>query len=149
MSRLTTNLWNKEKNKTMNPLNRPVTQTTNLPPIIAAEPTARPPKAPPQSKPAETKPQPAQTQSARRTVRFELDVPRTRSVSVVGNFNNWKPGATQLTFLGGIKWFKDISLPPGRYEYRFVVDGKWTDDPKAKAYVPNPHGGRNAVVEVV
>lgn len=100
------------------------------------------------AKPAEGGLHPAQTEAARRTVRFELDVPKARSVSVAGSFNNWKPGATQLAFIGGIKWFRQISLAPGRYEYRFVVDGKWIDDPKAKRYAPNSHGGRNAVVEI-
>jgi len=28
------------------------------------------------------------------------------------------------------------------------VNGEWVDPPNAKAYVPNPYGGRNAVVEV-
>ena len=67
---------------------------------------------------------------------------------MVGTFNNWKPGATPLTHVGGGKWVREISLDPGRCEYRFVMDGPWIDDPKAKAYVPNPHGGRNAVLEI-
>lgn len=45
-------------------------------------------------------------------------------------------------------WLKELVLPPGRYEYRLVVDGQWTDDPSAKKFVPNPHGGRNGVIEV-
>jgi len=68
---------------------------------------------------------------------------------VAGTFNNWKVGAAPLNSLGGGKWAKELSLAPGRYEYRFVVDGQWIDDPKAKVYVSNPHGGRNAVLEVV
>lgn len=75
---------------------------------------------------------------------------------LVGTFNNWEHGATSLlpqgaTPLvpqGGTKWVREVFLAPGRYEYRFVVDGKWIDDPKATAFVPNPHGGRNAVVTV-
>lgn len=81
-------------------------------------------------------------------VRFELDIPEARRVSVTGTFNDWKPRATRLAFIGGTKWFKDLLLAPGRYEYRFVVNGEWVDPPNAKAYVPNPYGGRNAVVEV-
>jgi hypothetical protein len=44
---------------------------------------------------------------------------------VGGTFNNWNPTATPLLFVGGTEWSKELSLPPGRYEYRFVVDGKW------------------------
>ena len=132
----------------MNLPNRPTTQTTKPPTSTPPPFSGSPPKAAPQPKPAESKPQPAQTQAAQRTVRFEVDIPKARNISVAGNFNDWKPEATRLTFIGGTKWLKDLLLPPGRYEYRFVVDGKWVDPPHAKAYVPNPHGGRNAVVEV-
>jgi 1,4-alpha-glucan branching enzyme len=125
----------------MNEPNRPVMTTATT----AAQFTTSPPKATVQAKPAETKPQPLQN----RKVRFEVDIPKARSISVVGTFNDWTPGATPMVFIGGTRWFKDLFLVPGRYEYRFVVDGKWVDPPKAKAYVPNPHGGRNAVVEVV
>jgi hypothetical protein len=33
-------------------------------------------------------------------------------------------------------------LPSGRYEYRFVVDGQWTDDPAAGETVMNPYGDK-------
>ena len=42
-------------------------------------------------------------------------------------------------------WVKELSLPPGGYEYRFVVNGEWVDAPNAKETVSNPHGGVNAV----
>jgi len=70
------------------------------------------------------------------------------SASVVGTFNDWKPGATPLTCLGAGKWAREVPLAPGRYEYRFVVNDEWMDDPKAKAFVSNPHGGRNALLDV-
>lgn len=106
------------------------------------------PQVAPQAKASEARPQPAQAKVTGRTVQFELYAHQAGAVSVVGTFNDWKPGVTPLIARGGGKWAKELPLPPGRYEYRFVVDGKWMDDPKAKASVPNPHGGRNAVLEV-
>ncbi len=50
--------------------------------------------------------------------------------------------------VGDGKWIKRLVLPPGRYEYRFVVDGQWLDDPAAKETVPNPLRGVNAVLVV-
>jgi hypothetical protein len=47
----------------------------------------------------------------------------------------------------GSKWYRALKLSPGRYEYRFVVNGEWVDDHKAKEFVPNPHGGLNAVLD--
>jgi 1,4-alpha-glucan branching enzyme len=132
----------------MNLPNRPATQTKKSPTSTRPPFSGGPSKAGSQPKPAEGKPPSAQTQAAERAVRFELDIPEARNVSVVGTFNDWKPGVTRLTFIGGTRWFKDLLLSPGRYEYRFMVNGKWIEPPNAKAYVPNPHGGRNAVVEV-
>ena len=50
--------------------------------------------------------------------------------------------------LGDGRWLKELALPPGRYEYRFVVNGEWVDDPNAKEVAANPHGGVNAVLTV-
>ena len=86
--------------------------------------------------------------SSRRAVRFGLEIAGAKKVYVVGSFNQWHPEATPLRCVGGMKWYAYVSLDIGRYEYRFVVDGKWMDAPEAEAYVPNAQGGRNAVVEV-
>lgn len=50
---------------------------------------------------------------------------------------------------GGGRWLRDLFLPPGRYEYCFVVDGtRWVTDPRANESVPNPFGGSNSVVRI-
>ncbi len=77
-----------------------------------------------------------------------MEVAGARRVSVVGSFNQWNSEATPLRCIGGYKWFIYLPLPVGRYEYRFLVDGQPVEDPKAVAYVPSCHGGRNAVLEV-
>ena len=66
---------------------------------------------------------------------------------MAGSFNDWHPAATPMVRLDG-EWAKEMTLPPGRYEYRLVVDGQWIDDPAAKETVPNPFGGFNAVLIV-
>lgn len=132
----------------MNLPNRPAMQTAKTP--VSTQPpfSGNPPKAASKAKPAESKPRPPQTRTVPCAVRFEVDIPQARKVSVAGNFNGWDPADAPLVCIGSNKWFKDLYLAPGRYEYRFVVDGKWIDPPKTKAYVPNPYGSRNAVVEV-
>ena len=45
-------------------------------------------------------------------------------------------------------WETSLALPPGRYEYKFVVDGQWRPDPNAHENVFNAHGTLNSVVEV-
>ncbi len=42
----------------------------------------------------------------------------------------------------------DLLLKPGRYEYRYVVDGRWMEDPMAPAFTANPFGDLNSVMIV-
>jgi 5'-AMP-activated protein kinase regulatory beta subunit len=81
-------------------------------------------------------------------VSFEYFNPAAREVLVAGSFNDWQAGATPMSNQGGGKWATELLLKPGHYEYRFVVDGQWQDDPTAARFVPNPFGGSNCVVEV-
>ena len=50
-----------------------------------------------------------------------------------------------MAFDGKDTWHLELELTPGTYEYRFVVDGDWCDDPEAMLRVANPFGGENAV----
>jgi 1,4-alpha-glucan branching enzyme len=86
--------------------------------------------------------------SGSQQVRLEIIRSQAREVFVAGSFNDWQPTATPLKLVGEGKWVVEVSLPPGRYEYRFIADGEWVDDPNAKEFVPNPHGGANALLIV-
>jgi 1,4-alpha-glucan branching enzyme len=71
-----------------------------------------------------------------------------QSVQVAGSFNEWRPQATPMANLGAGEWAVNLSLKSGQYEYRFVVDGVWTDDPQAIERVANPYGGFNSILKV-
>ena len=81
-------------------------------------------------------------------VTFTYFNPAAREVLVGGSFNGWQPTATPMTKQRGGQWSTEVLLPPGHYEYRFVVDGQWQDDPMAARFVTNPFGGLNCVVEI-
>lgn len=83
-----------------------------------------------------------------RPVLLRLHHDGARSVSVAGSFNDWRPERTPLRRNSEGAWEADLRLEPGDYEYRFVVDGQWSDDPLARRRVPNPFGGTNAVLHV-
>ncbi len=85
---------------------------------------------------------------AKASVRIECFRPGAKSVSVAGTFNEWRPGATEMVPMGDGRWLKELVLPPGRYEYRLVVDDEWIADPLATETAPNPFGGVNSVVNV-
>ena len=74
--------------------------------------------------------------------------PEAKSVSVAGSFNDWKPTAGSLQDRWCDIWRVDLTLKPGRYEYRFVVDGKWADDTINPNRVQNPFGSYNSVLVV-
>ena len=38
-----------------------------------------------------------------------------------------------------------LKLEPGRYQYRFVIDGEWLNDPLNENVEPTPYGGHNSV----
>jgi 1,4-alpha-glucan branching enzyme len=64
-----------------------------------------------------------------RAVYFELAGAGARRVAIAGTFNEWRPGATPMVNMGHGRWRKVLVLPPGTYEYSFVVDGRWIADP--------------------
>jgi hypothetical protein len=72
--------------------------------------------------------------SGENQVLFVMPAPNAKSVAVLGTFNNWEP--TPLTENKDGIWTASLTLPPGRYEYAFVVDGRWWgQDPLADEYV--------------
>ena len=95
-----------------------------------------------------------QAESNVRLVHFEYSDPRgyvdphTGSVCIAGSFNTWHPSATPMESTGTGLWTADLSLPPGTYQYLFVVDGHWKPDPKCQELVENEFGGVNSVLRV-
>jgi 1,4-alpha-glucan branching enzyme len=81
-------------------------------------------------------------------VQFVLQQPEARSVTVAGSFNNWNPKQTPLHKDPVTGWKTTLSLPLGRYEYRFVVDGQWMSDPRATESAKNAFGTTNSVLFV-
>lgn len=50
--------------------------------------------------------------------------------------------------IGDGRWAKELMLPAGQHEYRFVVDGEWFTDPRAAETTPNSFGTTNAVLKI-
>jgi 1,4-alpha-glucan branching enzyme len=87
--------------------------------------------------------------SARKPVEFRLNLPGVKSATLAGSFNNWYLSRTPLAKDSNGSWKTTVYLAPGRYEYRFVIDGaQWFSDPGAKESVPNGFGSTNSVVVV-
>ncbi|HEY3114298.1 MAG TPA: isoamylase early set domain-containing protein [Gemmatimonadaceae bacterium] len=66
-------------------------------------------------------------------VRFVFVDPKAERVELVGDFNEWARGSTQLKRSGapGV-WAVSVPLSPGRHEYAFIINGsRWVADPLA------------------
>jgi 1,4-alpha-glucan branching enzyme len=83
---------------------------------------------------------------ARIMFRFEHEFAKT--VALVGDFNEWSPTRHPMARGPDDVWYVDLELPPGRHEYKFVVNGsEWWNDPSAPK-VPNVWGSENSYVDV-
>ena len=89
----------------------------------------------------------AAIQASRRVV-FLLSAPEAREVCVCGNFNGWGKKEHCLERKPGGFWEKAIMLQPGRYEYKFRVDGNWFIDPANSQFCDNNFGTQNNVIVV-
>ena len=51
-----------------------------------------------------------------------------KNVYLAGNFNNWDPFMYNMTEKRNGEYFISLKLPPGKYYYYFIVNGKITSD---------------------
>ncbi|MFO7914071.1 MAG: alpha-amylase family glycosyl hydrolase [Candidatus Krumholzibacteriales bacterium] len=83
------------------------------------------------------------------TFSFQPRISGVQDVFLAGTFNEWKEAKTRMTDDDGDGTYEvTLLLPPGRYQYKFVVDGKWTTDENAEAFADDGFGGRNSVIVV-
>jgi len=80
-------------------------------------------------------------------VLFTLDAPGARCVQLAGDFNGWVADGNEMQPSGRV-WRKVVRLQPGRYQYQYVVDGRWLPDPLNLDVEPAPWGGYNSVVNL-
>lgn len=88
------------------------------------------------------------TKSCEKTIEFKFYAPQAKKVSVGGGFNDWKPEKTALKKDAKGNWKTSVTLSPGRYEYRYLVDGVWQNAQEPVECVPNAFGSWNCVVTV-
>lgn len=102
-------------------------------------------------------PPPVQTADG---VTFRFYAPSARVVQLAGNWpeNNWLAGQAQSgSFLvGEMKdetgtgvWVRTEKLPPGRYQYKFVIDRvNWKEDPNNPNRTDDGYGGFNSLIDI-
>ena len=92
-------------------------------------------------------PGPSAPAATSKEVVFTIEAPHAAQVQVMGDFNDWNLEGSEMERVDGI-WQKILTLPPGRYRYRYIVDGRWQSDPFNVAVEPNPYGELDSIVVV-
>ena len=71
--------------------------------------------------------------------------PNARIVALAGSFNNWNQ--SQLLFAReGDEWVCRVNLPPGKHQYKFIIDGNWITDPGNRKIVADGRGNMNSLL---
>jgi CubicO group peptidase (beta-lactamase class C family) len=72
--------------------------------------------------------------------------PAAKIVNLAGTFNEWKPSSI-VCGKEGAEWICRVELKPGKYLYKFIVDGHWITDPANPAIEDDGRGNTNSVIE--
>jgi len=69
-------------------------------------------------------------------------------IQIAGDFNDWQPDhGVETRVVNGVLQ-KVLSIRPGAYQYRLIVDGKWQEDPDNPLQVTNDYGEINSLLRV-
>ena len=89
-----------------------------------------------------------ETGAALKRVTFTFTAHRPfEHVFLAGTFNGWSTDATPMHLEAG-RYEVTLPLPTGEYQYKFVADGEWITDEKARRFLPDGFGGQNSVIDV-
>lgn len=83
-------------------------------------------------------------------VTFTVSAEEAKKVAVVGDFNNWSAKGSTLKKLKNGTFKGTFDLPKeNSYEFKYIVDGNYVNEPEADRYQWNEFAGsENAVIEL-
>jgi len=84
----------------------------------------------------------------RRKVVFKVRAPQASRVQLAGEFNDWNPDSHPMKKDDEGFWKLTLRLPPGKYEYKLLVDGHWWEDIGEANTVRNSLGTLNKLLFV-
>jgi 1,4-alpha-glucan branching enzyme len=84
----------------------------------------------------------------RRRMTFTHRAPEAEAVFLAGSFNGWNTQATPMKKNKEGLWSATLNLFPGYYEYRFIVDGQWEDDPNCHRRRLNRFGDYDCILSM-
>ncbi|NJK97597.1 MAG: hypothetical protein HC905_24230 [Bacteroidales bacterium] len=70
---------------------------------------------------------------------------KAKKVFIAGSFNSWDPKLTAMQFVDS-GWMIRLPLEPGKYFYKYIVDGRWMADPNNRFSENDGQGNLNSVL---
>jgi 1,4-alpha-glucan branching enzyme len=90
-----------------------------------------------------------QEETKNRRVNFSLKAPLVKEVILMGDFNNWDAESHPMEKDENGVWKVSMKIPPGKYEYKLLVDGRWRLDSGNTQTVMNGFGTKNNVLTIL
>ena len=84
----------------------------------------------------------------KKRITFKLEASEAKEAHLAGDFNSWDAKKHAMKRDNKGRWSKIVTLAPGMYEYKFLVDGEWQNDPSNDQVVPNSFGTLNNLLNV-
>lgn len=78
------------------------------------------------------------------TFRFKGNA-NTKTVAIVGDFNNWSPNGLPMKKIGD-EWIFSVHLSLGKHLYKFIVNSEWIKDPNNKLWEQNEYRTGNSII---
>lgn len=75
---------------------------------------------------------------------FKYKHPQAKQIKIYGSFNGWAKGYTLKRVAKGT-WKQSVEMERGRYEYKYLVDGKWKYDTAAPSINDGLYGKNNVI----
>jgi 1,4-alpha-glucan branching enzyme len=106
-----------------------------------------------QGRPAKTRKSPVASSERpengnRKEVVFQVTAPSAGTVALAADFTDWDKAPLRMLRLGDGVWQIKVALPKGRHSYKFLVDGRWLEDPHSPERIPNAFGTTDGVINV-
>lgn len=69
-------------------------------------------------------------------------------VYLVGDFNKWDEHSLPMQKRQNQGFELVLEIPPGKYTFKYLIDGVWWNDPDADDYTNNFWGSEDSVIMV-
>jgi 1,4-alpha-glucan branching enzyme len=86
--------------------------------------------------------------ATKQQIEFTFRAPEAKKIFIAGTFNDWNTKSMPMKKSKDGTWRIMVKLSPGRYEYKYFVDGTWAQDIPGAELAPNSFGTNNYVIGV-